>query len=194
MASKRAGFSWPSWRGRRSPWSRPGFWCIGLALALCLLTWPAFAQDSPLTSKLGPADYQTFQADWLTVKLQLTASRQAFEQALSENAIIRDNLQKAEANVKRLEQSAMQQSEDSKKLYEQALQEMARLKQRLSESESLVAGLRVSLELAEKKYDQELGKAQARARGLELENKLLKVGCALFAATALGLGIWAAVK
>jgi len=124
----------------------------------------------------------------------LTASKQALEKALSENAIIKDNLQKAEANAKRWEQSATQQSEDSRKRYEEALQEVARLRQQLSGSESLVAELRANLESAEKRYDQELRQAQARAKALERENLLLKIGCGVLAAGALALGIWAAAK
>jgi multidrug resistance efflux pump len=164
---------------------------IALALALCLPSWLASAQPSPPTSRLGSEDYQTFQADWLIVRLQLAASRSALEQALSENAIIKDNLQKAEENAKCWEQSAMQQSEDSKKRYEEALQEVATLRQHLSESESLVAELRTNLESAEEKYDRALQQAQARAKSLERENRLLKIGCGLLAAAALGLGIWA---
>jgi multidrug efflux pump subunit AcrA (membrane-fusion protein) len=164
---------------------------IALALALCLPSWLASAQPSFPISRLGPEDYQTFQADWLTARLQLAASRSALEQALNENAIIKDNLQKAEENAKRWEQSAMQQSEDSKKRYEVALQEVATLRQHLSESESLVAELQTSLESAEEKYDQSLQQAEARAKALERENCLLKIGCGLLAAGAVGLGIWA---
>ena len=189
--SKQDGLRWPLWPVRRSPWSWLGRLFIALALALCLPSWLASAQPSFPISRLGPEDYQTFQADWLTVRLQLAASKSALEQALSENATIKDNLQKAEENAKRWEQNAMRQSEDSKKLYEQLLQEVAMLRQRLSESESLVAELRTNLESAEKKYDRALQQAQARAKSLERENRLLKIGCGLLAATALGLGIWA---
>jgi len=163
-------------------------------LALCLPTWPTSAQGSLPTSRLGPADYQTFRDDWLTVRLQLAASRQALEKALEEKRNIERLLSSSQEKLERLLTSATEHSQELTNSLEQALQEVATLRQQLSESESSVVELRASLESAEKRYDQELRKAQAKAKALERENCLLKIGCGLLAAAALALGIWAASK
>jgi DNA repair exonuclease SbcCD ATPase subunit len=194
MALKLDGSPRPSRPARRSRWSWPGLWCIALALALCLPSSPASAQSSPPTSRLGPADYQSFQADLLTVRLQLAASRQALEKALEEKRNIEQLLSNSQAKLEKLLTNATEHSQELTSSLEQALREVVTLRQRLSESESSVAELLANLESAEKRYDQELGKAQARAKALERENCLLKVGCGLLAAGALALGIWAAVK
>jgi len=183
LSPMRSSSSWA--RHSRCSWA--GCWCFVLAWALCLPTWPASAQSSPPISPLGPANYQSFKVDILTISFQLTASRQALETALSENASIRESLRKAE-------ESAMQHSRDSTNSSEADLQELARLRQRLNESDALVVELRQSLESAKAEYAQKLKKAQARARALERENRLLKIGLGVAGAAVLGLGIYAAVK
>jgi len=124
----------------------------------------------------------------------LAASRQALEKALEEKRNIEQLLSNSQEKLERLLTSATEHSQGLTNSLEEALREVERLRQRLSESESSVAELLANLESAEKRYDQELGKAQARAKALERENCLLKVGCGLFAVGALGLGIWALTR
>jgi hypothetical protein len=184
----------PSSRGRLWPSYSPGRWSIALALALCLLTLPAFAQNSPPTPPLGSSDYESFLADSLTVRVQLTASRQALELALEEKQSIECNLAVAQKRLDELLSSATQHSDDSTLLYAQALAEVRKLTAQLSESRSSVDELQRNLESKAAEYDRKLAQAKKRALGLERENRALKWIAGILGALATALGVWAVAK
>ena len=179
---------------RHWPSSSPGRWSIALALALCLLTSPAFAQNLPPTPPLGSSDYESFLADSLTVRVQLTASRQALELALDEKQNIERSLAAAQKRLDELLSSATQHSDDSTQLYEQALGEVRRLTAQLSASRTSVDELRANLESKAAEYDRKLAQAQEKATALERENRALKVIAGILGALAAALGVWVAVK
>jgi len=179
---------------RHWPSSSPGRWSIALALALCLLTSPAFAQNLPPTPPLGSSDYESFLADSLTVRVQLTASRQALELALDEKQNIERSLAVAQKRLDELLSSATQHSDDSMLLYEQASAEVRKLKAQLSASQSSVDELQRNLESKAAEYDRKLAQAQARAVALERENRALKWVAGILGALAVAAGVWAAIK
>jgi hypothetical protein len=184
----------PSSRGPRLPFSSPGRLSTALALALCLLTSPLYGQNSPPIPPLGSSDYASFLVDSLTVRVQLTASRQALELALEEKQSIECNLAVAQKRLDELLSSATQHSDDSTQLYAQALAEVRKLTAQLSESRSSVDELQRNLESKAAEYDRKLAQAEKRAQGLERENRALKWVAGILGAGAVGLGVWAIAK
>lgn len=184
----------PSSPGRHWPSYSAGWSFIGLLLALCLLSSPIFAQPSPPILPLGSSDYTTFLADSLTVRAQLSASKQALELALAEKQSIEGNLADAQKRLDELLSSATQHSNDSMQSYEQALEEVRKLTEQLSASQSSVDELQRSLESKAAEYDRKLAQAQTRAQALERENRMLKWTAGVLGAAAVGLGVWVVAK
>jgi len=171
----------------RSRCSWAGCWRIVLLLLVCLTSWPISAQPGTPISRLGASDYLSFQADILTISLQLTASRSALERVLSENDSLRQRCSE-------LEQIAMQHSSESTSSSAQDLQELEGLRRRLNESNALVRELRASLKSKQEEYDGKLKTAEAAARRIERQNTVLKIAVGVLAMAAAAGFTWAAMK
>ena len=82
-----------------------------LTLILLLPILPSYGQDGKQISRLGPTDYQSYQADLLIVRARLNACEQALQQALGEKQNIERSLAAAQMKYNELLASVMQHSE-----------------------------------------------------------------------------------
>ncbi len=172
--SKSAGFSWPS----RSAW----WWALALALAGCCGGPPAGAQDS---APLLPASALIWTPTTPLEEFVLQSLRPLLGEALESSRSTDRRLSELEQQIERERLERQQEQIDWQK-------DFAALSSRADRLQSFFNGLSqrlTSFSGDEEEQYQRAVKAldgiQKRAAAVELENKLLKIGCIVLGTLAI---------